>query len=591
MKPGQTVLYFFATMVNRTSPSFLDYQWEILSQLRPVSPSVEKALQGYPSILRQLLYNRGIYTPEAAEEFFNPSLEKAHDPWLMKGMAIAVDRIRFALQHNEKIAIYGDYDVDGVSGTALLFDYLKHLGSNVRPYIPNRFEEGYGVRQEGLQTLKSEGVQLVITVDCGARANNEADFSRSIGLDLIITDHHQPHDQIPNAICMLNPKQLGEAYPYPELSGVGIAYKLIQALEQTLSPSEPTAHRYLDLVALGTIADIAPLTGENRILVANGLTQLKQTQRLGLKALLHISGLEAPEITAYHVGYLLAPRLNASGRLESAFAAFDLLTTKNPQQALKLAQELDNQNRKRQEITLQHDIQASEQAMAFIESTPLLVAYDAGFNSGVIGLVAAHLVESFYRPAIVATEFNGFIRGSCRSIPEFHITEALDECRDLMEYHGGHAAAAGFTIQKDRFEELIERLQQIADRELGTKTLKPKLRADLSVDLVEIGKLLREYPLIPTLEKFQPTGYGNPSPSFVTFGIEPKNIKRIGKDQSHLRFEVHPAWKCIAFGRGDLAENLRSRIDILYHIEKNAYNGNVYLQLNVRDIKLSKSLH
>jgi len=573
------------------SPGFLDYQWDILSQYRPVSPSVEKALQDYPPILRQLLFNRNIYTPEAAEAFLNPSLDKAHEPWLMKGMAIAVDRIRFALQHNEKIAIYGDYDVDGVSGTALLFDYLKNLGCNVRPYIPNRFEEGYGVRREGLQTLRNEGVKLVITVDCGARANNEADYARSIGCDLIITDHHQPHDQIPDTICMLNPKQTGETYPYPELSGVGIAYKLIQALEQTLRLSEPTAHRYLDLVALGTIADIAPLTGENRILVANGLSQLRQTQRLGLKALMNISGFEAQDITAYHVGYGLAPRLNAAGRLESAFAAFELLTTNNPQQALKLAQELDNQNRKRQEITLQHDLQASEQAMASLESTPLLVAYDASFNSGVIGLVAAHLVESFYRPAIVATEFNGFIRGSCRSIPEFHITEALDECRELMEYHGGHAAAAGFTIQKDRFEELIERLQQIANRKLGTKTLKPKLRADLPIDLVQIGKLLHEYPLFATLEKFQPTGYGNPSPSFVSFGIEPRNVKTIGKDQSHLRFEVHPAWKCIAFRRGDLAEILRGRIDMLYHIEKNAYNGNVYLQLNVRDIKISKSVH
>jgi single-stranded-DNA-specific exonuclease len=576
-------------MMNRTSPSFLDYQWEILSQYRPVSPTVEKALQDYPPILRQLLFNRGIYTSEAAEAFLNPSLEKAHDPWLMKGMEIAVDRIRFALRHNEKIAIYGDYDVDGVSSTALLFDYLTNLGCNVRPYIPNRFEEGYGVRQEGLSTLKNEGVKLVITVDCGARANNEADYARSIGLDLIITDHHQPHDWIPNAICMLNPKQIGESYPYPELSGVGIAYKLIQALEQRLGPSEPTAHRYLDLVALGTIADIAPLTGENRILVANGLTQLRQTQRIGLKALINISGLEAQDITAYHVGYVLAPRLNAAGRLESAFAAFELLTTNDPQQALKLAQELDNQNRKRQEITLEHDLQATEQAMASLESTSLLVAYDASFNSGVIGLVAAHLVESFYRPAIVATEFNGFIRGSCRSIPEFHITQALDECQDLMEYHGGHAAAAGFTIQKPRFKELIERLQQIANRELGTKTLKPKLRADLPIDLVQIGKLLREYPLFPTLEKFEPTGYGNRSPSFVSFAVEPKNVKTVGKAQSHLRFEVPPAWRCVAFRRGDLAEKLHGGIDILYHIEKNAYNGNSYLQLNVRDIKLSKS--
>jgi single-stranded-DNA-specific exonuclease len=585
------MLYFSEAMMNKTRSGFLDYQWEILSHLHPITSSVEKTLQNYPPILRQLLFNRGIYTSEAAEDFLNPSMDKAYDPWRMKGMAIAVERIRFAIQHKEKIAIYGDYDVDGVSGTALLFDFLKNLGCDVRPYIPNRFDEGYGVRREGLQTLRDEGVKLVITVDCGARANDEADYARSIGLDLIITDHHQPHAQIPNAISMLNPKQNGEAYPYPELSGVGIAYKLIQALEQTLKPSEPISNLYLDLVALGTIADIAPLTGENRILVANGLTQLRQTQRIGLKALIDICGLQAQELTAYHVGYVLAPRLNAAGRLESAYAAFELLTTNSLQQALKLAQELDNQNRKRQEITLQHDVQAIEQVMASLESTPLLVAYDPGFNSGVIGLVAAHLVESLYRPAIVATEFNGLIRGSCRSIPEFHITKALDECRDLMEYHGGHAAAAGFTIRSERFGDLVARLQAIANRELAHQSLRPKLRADLEIDLIQFENHLQEYPIIQVLDRFQPTGYGNPSPSFVSFGIEPKNIKTIGKDQSHLRFDVGKGWKCIAFRQGDLAESIRrSRIDILYHIEKNAFNGNVYLQLNVRDIKLPRSL-
>ncbi len=566
-----------------------DFQWDILSQKLPLSSQTEEALKDYPPILRQLFSNRNIHTKEKAEDFLNPSLLKAHDPWLMKGMEAAVDRLRFAIQNHEKIGIYGDYDVDGVSGTALLYDFLKTLGADVRPYIPNRFDEGYGVRQEGLQTLQGEGVSLVITVDCGARANVEADYARSIGLDLIITDHHQPHSHVPQAIAMLNPKQEGETYPYPELSGVGITYKLTQALEQTLNPSNPISQHYLDLVALGTIADIAPLSGENRILVSHGLNQLRQTQRIGLRALIAISNLKAQEINAYHVGYLLAPRLNAAGRLESAYAAFELLITKDPKRALKLAQELDNQNRLRQEITLQHDLQAGQQVLANYQASPLIVAFDSAFNSGVIGLVAAHLVENFYRPAIVATEFNGFIRGSCRSIPEFHITQALDECRDLMEYHGGHAAAAGFTVRKERFDELIARLHQIAQRELGTKSLKPKLRADMSLDLVEVGRLLREYPLIPTLEKFQPTGYGNPSPTFVSYEIEPRNVQKIGREQNHLRFEVAPAWKCIAFRRADLAEHLRGKVDILYHIEKNAYNGNVYLQLNVRDLKPSTS--
>lgn len=579
------MLYFLYETMKRLRSTPYDYQWEILSQSQPITAPVEEALRDYPSFLRKLFFNRNIYTKEQAEAFLSPTLDKAHDPWLMKGMQAAVERLRFAIQKGEKVAIYGDYDVDGVSGTALLYDFLKKLGADVRPYIPNRFEEGYGVRPEGLQTLKEEGTKLVITVDCGARANVEAEYAHSIGLDLIVTDHHQPHQEPPQAIAMLNPKQDGDTYPYSELSGAGIAYKLIQALQQNLSLPKPDASEYLDLVALGTIADIAPLNGENRILVSNGLFQLRKTQRIGLKALVAVSGIKLEELNAYHVAYLLAPRLNAAGRLESANPAFELLTTQDKQQAVKLAQELDNRNRERQEITLQHDIQAIEQVEPHLEDAHLLIAYQPSFNAGVIGLVAAHLVETFYRPAIVATEFNGFIRGSCRSIPEFHITEALDECCDLMEYHGGHAAAAGFTIRKERFEEFVHRLQDIAKEKLSSKTLKPKLRADLTLDLSKLGKPRSHHPLVQILNKFEPTGYGNPSPAFVSFGISPEDIKKIGKDQNHLRFDVSDGWKCIAFRRGDLADRFPPQVDILYHIEENFYNNKSYPQLNIRDIK------
>ncbi|MCS6906307.1 MAG: single-stranded-DNA-specific exonuclease RecJ [Anaerolineales bacterium] len=574
--------------MQRLTPLSLEYEWDILSEKRPIPSSVEEALWDYPPVLRQLFFNRNIYTKEEAEAFLHPSLEKAHDPWTMIGMQAAVDRILYAIQKGEKIAIYGDYDVDGISGTALLYDFLKNLGAEVLPYLPNRFVEGYGVRPEGLRSLRGQGVKLVITVDCGARANNEAEYAHSLGLDLIITDHHQPHRENPSAICMLNPKQKGEGYPYPELSGAGIVYKLIQALEQTLRPTNPIAHEYLDLVALGTIADVAPLDGENRILVSNGLAQLRKTRRIGLRALIAVSGLKPEALNAYHVGYILAPRLNAAGRLDSAYAAFELLTTSDPKQAVKLAQELDNRNRERQELTLQHDLCASRQVLQSLDKSPLLITFDPNYNLGVIGLVAAHLVETFYRPAIVATESNGLIRGSCRSIPEFHITQALDECCDLIEYHGGHAAAAGFTIRKENFAELRHRLEQIARREFSKKRLRPTLHADLPLDLNELGKLLREYPLFFALEQFQPTGYGNPSPSFVSFGLRPTRVRKFGKDQNHLSFEVAPAWKCIAFRLGALAEKLTHHIDLLYHIERDVYDGSDILRLNVRDLKPSK---
>lgn len=552
--------------------------WKVAS---PIPHEIEARLSDYHPILRQLLYNRGITTAVEAQHYVNPKIDYTHNPLLLLNMEAAVERIDFAIRHNERIAIYGDYDVDGVTATTILSDYLRYRTADVIYHIPNRFEEGYGVRSEAIDGLKEQGVKLIITVDCGVRSSVEAEHAKKIGLDMIITDHHQPLNELPQAIAIINPKQPNDPYPFKELAGVGVAYKLIQGFQILKPVHHLNPENYLDLVALGTIADMVPLVDENRTLARNGLDLLRTSQRIGIRALISIAGVTPQKLSAQHISHLLAPRLNAAGRLESAMAALNLLLTDNPAQASKLAQELDNQNRQRQELTHRFETVATELALLEEENPYILIAAHPDFNLGVIGLVASHLSERFYRPAIVATVNDEFIRGSCRSIPELNITETLDECVDLMEHHGGHAAAAGFTIKRQLFPELVNRLKQITESKLKDTLLQPTITADIELDLHERIDFFNE------LELLQPTGIDNPAPQFITRNLTPQNVKRVGKDFSHLRFQVNGAYPCIAFRKGELLENLPERIDILYTIEQNDFNGNSYLQFVIRDIKPS----
>ncbi len=364
----------------------------------------------------------------------------------MTGMQAAVERIQYALAHNEPIAIYGDYDVDGVTSTALLVDILNALGADVRGYIPNRFDEGYGLNNDALSALKDDGVGLVISVDCGIRSPDEALHARTVGLDLIITDHHHPSEgPLPPATAVINPKQPGDVYPDKDLAGVGIAYKLAEALliEQGSADSVQLT-RLLDLVALGTVADLAPLVGENRFLVRRGLRQMRETTRQGLFSLAAVAELNLPKVNATDIGFRLGPRLNAAGRLDEALAAYELLTTTDVFKAGQLAQQLDVQNRERQRITREMQAQAETLALADETDAFLLFAAHESFNAGVVGLAASRLTETYYRPAIVAHIDTDTTRGSCRSIPEFHITDALDQCADI-------AGAARWSRCRGRF--------------------------------------------------------------------------------------------------------------------------------------------
>jgi single-stranded-DNA-specific exonuclease len=550
----------------------------------PITPQADEALSKFPYILKQVLFNRGYSTDAEARAFLKAETLAATDPFQMSDMRAAVDRIRHAIDHREPIAIYGDYDVDGVTATALLVQTLQTLGADVRGYIPNRFDEGYGLNKDALDSLKAAGVKLVITVDCGIRSPDEALHARTIGLDLIISDHHHPDgSNLPSALAVINPKQHGDPYPDKDLAGVGIAYKIAEALF-SLYPSNSRTEDLLDLVALGTVADLAPLVGENRSLVRRGLKQIRETKRQGLFSLAGVAQLKLEKIKASDIGFMLGPRLNASGRLESALASFELLTTTDFMRAGQLAQQLDVQNRQRQAITRAMQTQAEAIALSDDPDAYLFFAVHEDFNPGVVGLTASRLTELYYRPAIVAAKGPEETRGSCRSIPEFHITDALDQCKDLLVRHGGHAAAAGFTVKNENLPELVSRLKQLAREQLAGKDLRHTLTADAEVALEELN-----FEVLKHLAYLEPTGYGNPEAVFVSRDVKIKSSRTVGTEGKHLKLTLEDsrgaAYDAIGFRLGGLQPSLPSRVDILYTLEANEWNGRTTLQLNIKDLK------
>lgn len=561
-----------------------------------ITPEADSALSKFPTLLRQILFNRGYATDAEARAYLNAKPDFNTDPFQMKGMREAVDRIRFAIQNNEPIAIYGDYDVDGVTSTALLVQALQVLNANVRGYIPNRFEEGYGLNNNALDELKASGVKLVITVDCGIRSPNEALHAQTIGLDLIISDHHHPAEgDLPPAFAVINPKQHGDTYPDKDLAGVGIAYKIAEALlddrQQTADNGQLSTvngqalNNLLDLVALGTVADLAPLVGENRALVRKGLRQMRQTTRQGLSSLAAVADVKLAKVNAGNIGFGLGPRLNAAGRLKEALAAFELLITNDVNRAGELAQLLNVQNSERQRITRDMQKQAEEIATREDSNAYLLFAAQTDFNSGVVGLAASRLTETYYRPAIVASIGEDETRGSCRSIPEFHITEALDQCADLLVRHGGHAAAAGFTVKNENLPELVTRLKAIAEEKLSKEDLRPTVMAEAEVSLTEIRPDLFEQ----CLRFLEPTGYGNREAAFVARNVKVKTARTVGADAKHLKLLLEDSegynHDAIGFRLGDWHKKIPPRVDILFNYEVNEYNGRVGYQLNLKDLK------
>jgi single-stranded-DNA-specific exonuclease len=556
----------------------LKKRWQIAPR---IPEDIETLFLDYHPVQRQLLFNRNICDLDAAGLFLSPG-GSLYDPFLMMNMDVTVDRILWAIDQEEPLAIYGDYDVDGVTATAILVQVLSRMGAKARAYIPNRFEEGYGLNNEALESLHADGVRLVITVDCGIRSPREASHAHHLGMDMIISDHHEPTEDLPFARAIICPKQPGDGYPERNLAGVGLAYKICEALLKRRAVPEICLEDWLDLVAVGTVADIVPLTGENRSLVRAGLRQLRQCKRQGLFSLARMAEMKVEQATARDIGFVIGPRLNAAGRLDSALAAFELLTTSEIHRAGELAQQLDNQNRERQDLT--RTMQEQAELMAVDEEDQnLVIAVHPEFNMGVVGLVASRLTDVHYRPAVVGSQGEEFTRASCRSIPEFHITHALDECAELLVRHGGHAMAAGFTVRNELLPELTTRLRVIAERELGGRDLCPVLNADMEVSLYELQR-----DVLNCIDDIEPTGLGNPGVLFVSRNLKVSRYKAVGKEGNHLRLTVNEdglLFDAIAFRHGHWAANMPSFVDLLYTFETNEFNGRVTFQLNVRDIK------
>ncbi|HEY86794.1 MAG TPA: single-stranded-DNA-specific exonuclease RecJ [Dehalococcoidia bacterium] len=551
-------------------------RWNILPPI-PDKYLVDTSL--LPSLIAQLLYNRGLTEPSQVESFITADKRLLGDPYLLPDMPRAVARIYQALLSGESIAIYGDFDADGISATALLVQGLTYLGGQAIPYIPHRLTEGYGLKTAALENLYRQGISLVITVDCGITALLQVKKAQRIGLDIIITDHHTPLPEIPPALALVNPKLPNSTYPFSQLSGVGVALKLLQALFQGMGKEEQV-NEVMDLVTLGTIADMAPLIGENRYLVKQGLKLINTAPRLGVKQMITQSGLNPGSLDAESISWVLAPRLNAAGRLAHAMSSYKLLMTDSPQEAQGLSIWLEQKNTERQKLTEKALTKARKQILAQEIST-LLIASDKDYPVGIMGLVANKLSEEFYRPAIVIRTGERISSGSCRSIPEFNVILALNQYSSLLLEFGGHSQAAGFTLPTKNLPRLQQALLHLATTELAGIELRPRLDIDAEVTLPDLtGKTFR------AIQQLAPFGQSNPAPTFLSRGVGVIDCGTMGSNRGHLRLKLKQGgtvWDGIAFGFGNYLAEVSSSLDIVYNLKIDRWRGEERLRLNILD--------
>ncbi|HWP82307.1 MAG TPA: single-stranded-DNA-specific exonuclease RecJ [Bacteroidota bacterium] len=546
-------------------------------------------------VLAEILVKRGIDTFEKAKEFFRPSLDSLLDPFLMDGMSAAVDRISSALQKKERILVYGDYDVDGTNGTSLLWLFLHRLGADVLRYIPERLKEGYGLSSVGIDFAKQHGVTLMITVDCGVTAIEKIRYAKTNGIDVIVCDHHETGDNVPDAVAVLDPLKSGCNYPFKYLCGAGVALKLVQALckpeiVQTMYGGDPTdtLSSYLEFVALATTADIVPLVGENRTMTKLGLDLINSNPSPGIRALIETSGLELGRISAGQVVFVLAPRINAVGRLGDAMRAVELLTCQNYDQAMQLARVFEEENRNRRKIDEDTFLEAQQIVENYlnIENDNAIILHQETWHPGVIGIVASRLVERYYRPTIMMTTVDGIAKGSARSVAGFDIYQALKRCEDKLLQFGGHKYAAGLSVDVERLEEFKEAFHSVARELLNAELLTPELRIDAEIDLAELTpKFVR------ILAQFAPFGPQNMRPVFVSRNVELVGQPRI-VGNNHLRFKVRKnnrVLDAIGFNLGGFLEKVQSRrtLDIAFSIDESEFAGELIPQLKIRDLKFS----
>ena len=539
---------------------------------------------GVNHIVAHLLVLRGIENFDDAKLFFRPELKHLHDPFLMKNMQDAVARIEKAIANKEKVLVYGDYDVDGTTSVAMMYSFLKRLSPEIEYYIPCRYEEGYGISLKGIDYAKKNNFSLIIALDCGIRAFNQVDYANEKEVDFIICDHHNPADKIPNAIAILNPKQSDCNYPYKELSGCGVGFKLIQAYSQKNNIDFSEISEYLDLLTVSIGADIVPMTGENRVFSYFGLKQINTQPRAGLKALMDIAN-KIKELSISDVVFGIAPRINAAGRIEHAKKAVEILVEQDLDRAKKLASFIEENNVTRRNL----DQNITKEALEMIdENKKSTVVFSKNWHKGVVGIVASRLIESHYKPTIVLAEKDGILTGSARSVHDFDLYEAISKCAHLCEKFGGHKYAAGLSIKKENLSEFIIAFEKAVSESITEDQLSPKIDVDMEIDIDAVDdKLFR------IIKQFSPFGPQNLSPIFVSRSVVDNGYgKRIGADKSHLRINTKTASGSLAgigFSMGDAFEKIKdyNEFDICYSINQNEWNGRKNLQLMLNDLKVN----
>ncbi len=545
-----------------------------------------------PQSLANLMVQRGITNNEEARTFFKPSLGNLHDPFLMKDMNIAVDRISSAIYKNEKILIYGDYDVDGTTSVALIYSFLRNIYPNIDFYIPDRYKEGYGISTKGIDYARESNCKLMITLDCGIKAVEKIKYASSLGLDVIICDHHLPGKTVPEATAVLDPKQEGCNYPYKDLSGCGVGFKLIQAYSKVNCIPFEELVEYLDLVAISIASDIVPLTGENRILAHFGLLQLNENPSMGIAKIIKDSEIRR-KISIEDIVFKIGPRINAAGRMESGNKAVELMISEDGLLAAEMSREIGNCNRDRRSV----DRNITTEALRMISADPrhgnsrTTVLFNSEWHKGVIGIVASRLIETHYRPTVILTESNGFATGSARSVTGYDLYQAIEACSDLLESFGGHMYAAGLTMKKENVPVFAERFEEVVTKTIKEEQLVPQVVIDMELDFSDIhDKFFR------ILEQFQPFGPDNLAPVFMSRKVYDTGMGRVvGQSAEHLKLDLcsestgTSSIPAIAFGQGNMLPVIRegNPIDICYSVEMNEYKGMRNLQLNIRDIRPS----
>lgn len=568
----------------------MSFRWVYSEPEREEAASILQEELGIPKKIAHLLVLRGIDTYDKAKSFFRPDLELIHDPFLMKDMDKATERLAKAIRGGEKIIVYGDYDVDGTTATSILYTFLNDFGVDVDYYIPHRFKEGYGINIEGVEYAARENAQLIVSVDCGITAVEETRIAKEQGIDLIICDHHNVGEEIPDAVAVLDPKRKDCEYPFDGLSGAGVGFKLVQGTIRKLGLGEQVAFQFLDLVAISIASDIVPLIDENRILMREGLKRINTEPRIGIKALLDLIQMDVGSVSTSSIVFSIGPRINAAGRMGDASKAVKLLIAETPEEARACAHELEAINIQRRD----KDTKTMDEAMSMIDKhynmdkVSSMVLHDPDWHLGVIGIVASRLVDTYYRPAIMLSTVDGKIKGSARSIQGFNIYEALKKCEDLLEQFGGHEFAAGLTIREENLKEFRDRIDEIAAGLLSDQDFEPELRIDCELDLDDID--MRFWKL---MSQFEPFGPCNLRPNFVSRDVEVVGVPTI-VGSGHLKMKVAQngsgVFDVIGFNMHEYLPMIRNtsekKIDIAYSLEENYWNGRRTLQIRLRDIHL-----